>query len=336
MNLLKRYIIPRLIQYFIVIFIGVTVVFLVPRFTPLDPVVTVLNRMTSYGAQYLDPSAIEKLKETMMELYGLRGSIWEQYLNFWKRLFKGDFGPSLSIFPTPVISIIANSLPWTAGLLVVVAILSWIIGNILGGIAGYNADRRWSKVMSIVAMSIYPIPYYIMALVLLILFAYIFPIFPMVGGYSIGLTPSFSLEFIFNVIKHAFLPALSLILIGIGWWFLSMRSLTSTIVAEDFVTYAEVMGIPSRKILFQYVMRNALLPQITNLALQIGGIFSGSLITETVFSYPGLGQLLYMAINNGDFNLIMGIAVLSIIGIATAALLIDLLYPLFDPRVRYR
>ena len=336
MNLLKRYIIPRLIQYFIVIFIGVTVVFLVPRFTPLDPVVTVLNRMTSYGAQYLDPSAIEKLKETMMELYGLRGSIWEQYLNFWKRLFKGDFGPSLSIFPTPVISIIANSLPWTAGLLVVVAILSWIIGNILGGIAGYYADRRWSKVMSIVAMSIYPIPYYIMALVLLILFAYIFPIFPMVGGYSIGLTPSFSLEFIFNVIKHAFLPALSLILIGIGWWFLSMRSLTSTIVAEDFVTYAEVMGIPSRKILFQYVMRNALLPQITNLALQIGGIFSGSLITETVFSYPGLGQLLYMAINNGDFNLIMGIAVLSIIGIATAALLIDLLYPLFDPRVRYR
>ncbi len=336
MNLLKRYIIPRLIQYFIVIFIGVTVVFLVPRFTPLNPVVTVLNMMTSYGAQYLDPSAIEKLKETMMELYGLKGSIWEQYLNFWKRLFKGDFGPSLSIFPTPVISIIANSLPWTAGLLVVVAILSWIIGNILGGIAGYYADRRWSKVMSIVAMSIYPIPYYIMALVLLILFAYIFPIFPMVGGYSIGLTPSFSLEFIFNVIKHAFLPALSLILIGIGWWFLSMRSLTSTIVAEDFVTYAEVMGIPSRKILFQYVMRNALLPQITNLALQIGGIFSGSLITETVFSYPGLGQLLYMAINNGDFNLIMGIAVLSIIGIATAALLIDLLYPLFDPRVRYR
>jgi peptide/nickel transport system permease protein len=336
MNLLKRYIIPRLIQYFIVIFIGVTVVFLVPRFTPLDPVVTVLNRMTSYGAQYLDPSAIEKLKETMMELYGLKGSIWEQYLKFWMRLFKGDFGPSLSIFPTPVISIIANSLPWTAGLLVVVAILSWIIGNILGGIAGYYADRRWSKVMSIVAMSIYPIPYYIMALVLLILFAYIFPIFPMVGGYSIGLTPSFSLEFIFNVIKHAFLPALSLILIGIGWWFLSMRSLTSTIVAEDFVTYAEVMGIPSRKILFQYVMRNGLLPQITNLALQIGGIFSGSLITETVFSYPGLGQLLYMAINNGDFNLIMGIAVLSIIGIATSALLIDLLYPLFDPRVRYR
>ncbi|ACK41492.1 MULTISPECIES: ABC transporter permease [Dictyoglomus] len=336
MNFLKRYIIPRLIQYFIVIFIGITVVFLVPRLTPLDPVVTVLNRMTAYGAQYLDPSAIEKLKETMMELYGLKGNVLEQYLKFWGRLFKGDFGPSLSIFPTPVISIIMNSLPWTAGLLITVALLSWIIGNILGGLAGYYGDRNWAKILGLLAMTIYPIPYYIMALVLLILFAYVFPLFPMTGGYSVGLTPSFSLEFILNVLKHAFLPALSLILIGIGWWFLSMRSLTSTIVSDDYVVYAQIMGIPSRRILFQYVMRNALLPQITNLALQIGGIFSGSLITETVFSYPGLGQMLYMAINNGDYNLIMGIAVFSIVGIATAALLIDLLYPLFDPRVRYR
>lgn len=336
MNFFKRYIIPRLIQYIIVIFVGVTVVFLVPRFTPLDPVVTVLNRMTAYGAQYLDPSAIEKLKETMMELYGLKGSLLIQYINFWKRLFKGDFGPSLSIFPTPVISIIMNSLPWTAGLLITVAILSWIIGNTLGGLAGYYSNKRWAKMMAVISMSIYPIPYYIMALVLLILFAYLIPIFPMTGAYSVGLTPSLSWEFVLNVVKHAFLPALSLILIGIGWWFLSMRSLTSTIVSEDYVVFAETMGLPSRKILFQYVMRNALLPQITNLALQIGGIFSGSLITETVFSYPGLGQMLYMAINNGDFNLIMGIAVFSIVGIATAALLIDLLYPLFDPRVRYR
>lgn len=336
MNFLKRYVIPRLIQYIVVIFIGVTVVFLVPRFTPLDPVVTVLNRMTAYGAQYLDPSAIEKLKETMMELYGLKGSLLTQYVNFWKRLFKGDFGPSLSIFPTPVISIIMNSLPWTAGLLITVALLSWIIGNILGGLAGYYSDKKWAKMMAVIAMSIYPIPYYIMALVLLILLAYLIPIFPMTGAYSVGLVPSFSFEFVLNVIKHAFLPALSLILIGIGWWFLSMRSLTSTIVSEDYVVFAETMGLPSSKILFQYVMRNALLPQITNLALQIGGIFSGSLITETVFSYPGLGQMLYMAINNGDFNLIMGIAVFSIVGIATAALLIDLLYPLFDPRVRYR
>lgn len=336
MNFFKRYIIPRLIQYIIVIFVGVTVVFLVPRFTPLDPVVTVLNRMTAYGAQYLDPSAIEKLKETMMELYGLKGSLLIQYINFWKRLFKGDFGPSLSIFPTPVISIIMNSLPWTAGLLITVAILSWIIGNTLGELAGYYSNKRWAKMMAVISMSIYPIPYYIMALVLLILFAYLIPIFPMTGAYSVGLTPSLSWEFVLNVVKHAFLPALSLILIGIGWWFLSMRSLTSTIVSEDYVVFAETMGLPSRKILFQYVMRNALLPQITNLALQIGGIFSGSLITETVFSYPGLGQMLYMAINNGDFNLIMGIAVFSIVGIATAALLIDLLYPLFDPRVRYR
>ncbi|PMQ01231.1 MAG: ABC transporter permease [Dictyoglomus sp. NZ13-RE01] len=336
MNFLKRYILPRLIQYFVVIFIGITIVFLVPRFTPLDPVVSVMNRMTSYGSMYLDPQALEKLRETMMELYGLKGSVWEQYIKFWGRLFKGDFGPSLSIFPTPVISIIRDSLPWTAGLLIIAALLSWIIGNILGGLAGYYSEKRWSKILSVVAMSIYPIPYYIMALILIILFAYIFPFFPIVGGYSIGMKPSFSISFILNLIKHAFLPALALIIVGIGWWFLSMRSLTSTVKAEDYVIYAEVMGIPRRKILFQYVMKNSLLPQITNLALQIGGIFSGSLVTESVFSYPGLGQVLYMAINNGDFNLMMGIAVFSIVGISTTALLIDLLYPLFDPRVRYR
>ncbi len=334
MNLLKRYILPRLIQYFIVIFIGITIVFLAPRFIPLDPVISVINRITAYGAQYMDPEALEKLTETLKELYGLKGSIFEQYIKFWKRLFRGDFGPSLTIFPTPVISIIKNSLPWTAGLLIIAALLSWSIGNILGGLAGYFSNKKWAKVLSVIAMVIYPIPYYIMALILIILFAYVFPIFPIVGGYSIGINPSFS--FIFSLIKHAFLPALALVIVGIGWWFLSMRSLTSTITSEDYVVYAETMGIPKNKVLFQYVMKNSMLPQITNLALQIGGIFSGSLVTEYVFSYPGIGQVLYMAINNGDFNLLMGIVTFSILGIATAALLIDLLYPLFDPRVRYR
>lgn len=190
--------------------------------------------------------------------------------------------------------------------------------------------------MEIWAMTVYPIPYYIMAVLLLILFGYLFPFFPLVGGYGIGLTPSLSLDFIVNLAKHAFLPALALVIVGIGWWFLSMRSLTATTASEDYVVYAELMGIPRRKVLAQYVMRNSMLPQVTNLALQIGGLFSGSLVTESVFSYPGLGYVLYTAINNGDFSLMMGIVTLSIIGISLAALLVDLIYPLLDPRVRYR
>jgi peptide/nickel transport system permease protein len=138
------------------------------------------------------------------------------------------------------------------------------------------------------------------------------------------------------VITHGFLPALSLLLVTVGWRYMSQRALTSTVVASDYVTYAEAAALPQHKILSSYVLRNALLPQITDLALSLGVIFGGALVTEYVFSYPGIGQVLYTAILQGDFNLMMGITIFSVIGIATAALLVDLIYPLFDPRIRYR
>ncbi|HBT50998.1 MAG TPA: ABC transporter permease [Petrotoga sp.] len=336
MKVLKTYIIPRLIQYIFVIFIGITIVFIVPRLTPIDPVQTTINRLSAYGGAYMEPEAVASMQNTLKELYGLEGGIFEQYFAFWKHLFTFDFGPSLSMFPTPVMEIIMNSLPWTLGLLLSTILISWIIGNILGGLAGYFKEKKWSNVLAVVAMSIYPIPYYVMALILVILFVYVLPIFPMMGGYSIGIQPSFTWTFFLDILRHSILPAISLILVGIGWWFLSMRSLTSNIVAEDFVTYAEFAGLPKNKLLYSYVMRNGILPQITALALQIGGIFNGAIITEVAFSYPGVGSLLQKSITSGDFNLMMGISVLSIIAIATASLIIDLIYPLFDPRIRYR
>lgn len=336
MELIKKYILPRIFQYFLVIFVGVTVAFFAPRLTPLDPVITALNQMSAYGASFMSAEAVDEIIASLTELYGLEGSLMEQYSKFWGRIIRGDFGPSLSMFPTPVMKLIMRSLPWTAGLLVTSALLSWLIGNILGCIAGYFNDKKWSKVLETVAMSIYPIPPFIMALSLLIIFGYVFPVFPMVGGFGIGLTPGFNMEFILNLLTHAFLPALSLIIIGSGWWFLSMRHLTTNITSEDYVTHAEVMGIPKGKILTRYVLRNALLPQVTALALQLGGIFSGAVIVETVFSYPGMGFLLFMAVNTGDFNLMMGVTLLSVIGISTMVLFIDLIYPLIDPRVRHR
>ncbi|HXL01858.1 MAG TPA: ABC transporter permease [Candidatus Atribacteria bacterium] len=336
MNALKTYVLPRLIQYLVVIFVGITITFIIPRLTPIDPVQSAINRLTSYGGIYMEPQAVESLQNTLKELYGLEGSLLEQYFAFWRHLFTLDFGPSLSMFPAPVIEIIANSLSWTVFLLLTTLLISWIIGNILGGLAGYFKDKKWSNVLAIIAMSIYPIPYYVMALILVILFVYVFPVFPMMGGYSIGVQPSLTWAFILDVLRHSILPAISLIIIGIGWWFLSMRSMTSNVVAEDYVTYIEFAGLPKHKILFSYVMRNAILPQVTALALQIGGIFNGAVITEVAFSYPGVGLLLKNAITNGDFNLMMGIAVFSIIAIATASLVIDLVYPLFDPRIRYR
>ncbi len=244
MNALKTYIIPRLIQYVVVVFVGITITFIIPRLTPIDPVQTAINRLTSYGGIYMEPEAVQSLQNTLKELYGLEGSLLEQYLAFWKHLFTMDFGPSLSMFPTPVIEIIANSLPWTVLLLLTTLLISWIIGNILGGLAGYFKDEKWSNVLAIIAMSIYPIPYYVMALILVILFVYIFPVFPMMGGYSVGMQPSLSWAFIVDVLRHSILPAISLIIIGIGWWFLSIRSMTSNLVAEDYVTYIEFAGLP--------------------------------------------------------------------------------------------
>lgn len=336
MELIKKYFLPRIFQYFLVIFIGVTVAFFAPRLTPLDPVITTISRMSEYGAVFMSPEAVDKITSSLTELYGLEGNLLEQYGRFWRRIIRGDFGPSMTMFPTPVMKIIMNSLPWTAGLLVTAALMSWLIGNLWGCIAGYFSDKKWSKALEVVAMSIYPIPTLIMALSLLILFAFVIPIFPLVGGFGIGLTPGFNIDFILSLLKHAFLPALSMIIIGSGWWFLSMRHLTTNITSEDYVTHAEVMGIAKGKILTMYVLRNGLMPQVTMLAMQLGGILSGAIIVEVIFSYPGMGFLMFKAVNTGDFNLMMGITILSVVGIATMALLIDLIYPLIDPRVRYR
>jgi ABC-type dipeptide/oligopeptide/nickel transport systems, permease components len=333
LHLLKRYIIPRLIQWLVVIFVGVTVAFIVPRLSPLDPVQNTLNRMAVYGLMY--PEAVESLRATLEELYGLKGTVFEQYIAFWKRLLTGDFGPSLSVFPTPVIQLILQALPWTIGLLVTSTITAWILGIVIGTLAGVYSESRFSKVLETLVMCISPIPYYIMALTLVLLFAYLIPIFPLAGGAAIGLRPSFSWTFISSVLKHGFLPAFSLVIISMGWYFLSQKALTSTLVASDFVTYARIAAVPRRTILYRYLIRNSLLPQATDLALGLGSVFGGALITEVVFSYPGIGQVLNTAIFQGDFNLMMGIIILSVVGIATGALIIDLLYPLLDPRVRY-
>lgn len=331
----KKYFIPRLIQYITVLFIGITLVFIIPRLLPSDPVEHQLNRMTAQG-QYLDPAAVEEMRETLQELYGLKGGLLEQYIIYWKRLLTGDLGPSFTQFPTPVIKLIKISLPWTVGLLLSSLLLSWLIGTVLGGIKVSFPNSIVAKVIEILAMGIRPIPYYIMALVLLILFAFVFPVFPMSGGYSVGAKVGFNLKFILDLLRHAFLPVLSMVVLEIGGWFIQMRNVATNVIEEDYVVYAEALGLPKIKIIFQYIMRNAIIPQITGLALNLGFIFGGALITEIVFSYPGIGTLLYSAILAGDYNLIMGVNIFSIVGVSTAMLIIDLIYPLLDPRVRYQ
>lgn len=330
----RRYLIPRLIQYVLVIFFGITAVFIIPRLLPNDPVLRTIAELRARGAT-LEPGAMDKIITEMTQMYGLEGTWLDQYGAFWQRLARGDLGVSFFQFPTPVNELIASALPWTAGLLLTTTILAWIVGNVLGAFAGYYSSSRWAQGMDAVAMVIRPMPYYIFAFALLLLFAYAVRWFPVSGGARLGMQPSFSWPYIQSVLWHSFLPALSIMILGMAVWFQTMKLVVQSVVGESYVQYARLSGVTERKIVTRYVFRNALLPQITGLALSLGLIFSGALITEIVFSYPGLGTLLYRAIINGDYNLIMGITVFSIFAITTVVLIVDLLYPLFDPRIRY-
>src|SRR5512145_1675173 len=314
--------------------LGITVVFLIPRLTPNDPVMRMIDAMTARGAT-LEPGTMDDIIADLTEMYGLEGSWLDQYWAFWGRLFRGDFGVSFFQFPTRVNQLIATAMPWTLGLLLTTTAISWIIGNIIGGLAGYYTRKGWSRTLDAVAMVIRPLPYYIFAFALLLLLAWVVRWFPVTGGASLGARPTFTWPYIKDVLWHSFLPALSLTILGGAVTFQTMKLIVQNVNAESYVQYAKMGGVTEGRIVGKYVIRNALLPQITGLALGLGQIFSGALITEIVFGYPGLGGLLYRAIVNGDYNLIMGITVFAIVGISTAMLIVDLTYPLFDPRVRY-
>jgi len=331
MTLLKGYILPRILQWFVVIFVGVTLTFLIPRLSPVNPVDQAVGRMSAF--QTIDPQAAVAMRDSIEDLYGLQGNLIQQYFSFWGRILRGDLGPSFLAFPTPVSKMIATSIGWTIGLLGVSTIISWVLGLVLGSLAGYFPNRWWSEILEKSLIVVYPVPYFILAFVLLMLFTYYWPVFPMVGG-GRG-TPAWTWDYIRSVIHHGFLPVLSITIGALAFRFIVSKALTMTEKSSDYIQYAELAKLPENKILFSYITRNTMLPQVTDLGLSLGAIFSGALITEVVFGYPGIGYLLLNAINSGDYNLIMGITLLSIVGIATASLLVDLSYPFLDPRVRY-
>jgi peptide/nickel transport system permease protein len=332
MRLYGLYVAKRLVQFVLVVFIGISLTFFITHLTPIDPVEQMIASMTAFSDT--SPEAVLRMREALQELYGIEGSLIDQYVVYWGRILTLDFGPSLSAFPTPVATLIARALPWTIGLLFTCTMLAWILGNVLGGLAGYYRKSRTLKLLGVVSMGFHPIPYYIIAFVLLIIFGYLWPVLPISGGAAQNVPQAFTVEYIGSVLRHSILPALSIILVSIGGWFLGMRALVSNIVTEDYVIYAELGGVPRKRILPFYVMRNALVPQVTGLAMSLGAIFNGAIIVEQVFSYPGLGRLLIGAVYSADYSLVLGVTAISIIAVSASVFLIDILYPIFDPRVQ--
>jgi peptide/nickel transport system permease protein len=291
--------------------------------------------MTARG-NTLDAASVESMRAALTDLYGLSGTPLQQYFAFWGRLLRGDLGPSLGNFPTPVSQMIGQAMPYTLSLLLTAVLISWIFGNLFGALSSYYPKNKVLGVIEISSQAVRPIPYYIVAMVLLVVFAFFIPILPFSGAYPVGTHPSWTLDFALIYLQHSILPAATLVLVGFGGWFIGMKSLTSNIISEDYVVYAETTGMKESKILSQYIMRNGLLPQLTGLGMSLGTVFSGALIMEVVFGFPGLGSLTMGAVYRNDYSMIMGIAIYSIIGVATAMLIMDLIYPLFDPRVRYQ
>lgn len=326
------YILRRFGQFLLVVFVGINIAFAITHATPIDPVEQAIASATQFS--FNDPQAVEVLRKALRELYGVDGTLWQQYVRFWARLSVGDFGPSLSAFPAPVSALIGRALPWTIGLLSTSTIIAWVLGNLLGGLAGYYRQNRVLKGIGILATGLQPIPSYIMSLLVLIMFGFVWPILPISGGFQMNIDTSLSFALVWSIIKHSILPVLSLVLITIGVWFIGMRSLVSNIVSEDYVIYAELAGVDRHRILTSYIMRNALAPQLTGLTLSLGAIFNGAIITEFVFGYPGVGTLLVRAVGTGDYSLVLGVTSVSIIAVATGVFIIDVLYPLIDPRVK--
>ncbi len=326
------YVLKRLAQFALVVFIGISLTFFVTHLTPIDPIEQMIASMTAFGDT--SPQAVMMMREALHELYGIEGNLVGQYFVYWGRILQLDFGPSLSAFPTPVSELIRRALPWTIGLLFTCTVVAWVLGNLLGGLAGYYRKSRILKVLGVAAMAFHPIPYYIIAFVLLIIFGYLWPILPISGGSGQNIPQGFTFEYAGSVLAHSILPALSIILVSIGGWFLGMRALVSNIVTEDYVIYAELGGVPRNRILPFYIMRNALVPQVTGLAMSLGAIFNGAIIVEQVFSYPGLGRLLIGAVYAADYSLVLGVTAISIIAVSASVFLIDILYPVFDPRVQ--
>jgi peptide/nickel transport system permease protein len=246
-----------------------------------------------------------------------------------------DFGYSLMLYPAHVLDLILRALPWTIGLLTVTTLLSFAIGSILGGLMAWAKAPRFLSYLLPPLFTLSAVPYYLLGMILVYVLAFELRLFPMSGGSAYGTIPTFTVKFALDVVSHSILPALSIILSSLGFWALGMRGMMVTVTGEYYMTLAEAKGLKGNRVFLWYAMRNAILPQMTSLALSLGQVLSGALLVEIIFGFPGIGTLLYQAITAFDYFTIYGVVFCIIVAVGFATLVLDLCYPLLDPRIRY-
>ncbi|KQX05756.1 peptide ABC transporter permease [Leifsonia sp. Root1293] len=322
-----RFLGGRVLFYAFTAWAAITINFFIPRMMKGDAV-------QAYMAQsrgLLQPEAEKALRIQ----FGLdnSSSLWEQYLHYWNMLLHGDLGVSISSGMAPVADVIGAALPWTLCLVGFATIISFVVGTVLGAIVGWRRGGRLDLLVPVTTF-LGTVPYFWLGLIFIAVFASLLGWFPAGHAYELGVTPGWNIEFIGDVVAHAALPALTIVIASVGGWVLGMRNMMLTVLDEDYVTVAQAKGMPDKRVLWRYAARNAVLPQIQSFALALGFIVGGTLVMEMVFSYPGIGLLLLNATNAKDYALMQGIFLVLVLAVLAANILADIAYAILDPRVR--
>lgn len=328
----RAYLVNRLVTLFLTVWIAATLIWIIPRLSPVDPADIMLSRMAAAGGTVANS---EEILATLRESFGLNDPLIVQYLKYLKNIALFDFGLSTATFPTEVSSLIARALPWTLGLMLISITITFFIGNLLGALMVWERSPKLMRVAIPTAMVLTSIPPILSALLLMWIFSAKLRWFPLTGAYGLTVEPGWSWSFIQSVLHHGFLPALSIIVVTFGFWALGMRGLMITVQGEDYTTLAKAKGLRPRYILYKYMIRNAILPQVTAFALKIGLLIAGQVLVERIFAYNGMGKLLYDAILDQDFPVIQGVSYVIILMTALSVFFVDLIYPLIDPRIRH-
>ncbi len=325
-----NYFVRKLGFYLIALWAALTLNFLIPRLLPGNPVDILLAKLQQRGG-IVTPDT----RKAYELLLGGDSSepLLVQYWNYLINIFRGDLGVSVSYFPTPVIEVINTSLPWTIVLVGVSTVLATVIGVALGAIVGWKPGT-WLDSLIPATTLLAAVPYFWLALLLVYFFASTLKLFPSQGGYDVILDPGFSWEFIASAIQYGFLPALTIVIASVGGWLLGMRNMMVSTLSEDYILTAQAKGLSPGRILRHYAARNAVLPSVAGFAISLGFVVSGSIVTEQVFSYPGIGSKLLSAVTNNDYALMQGLFLFITLAVLVANLIVDLFYGLIDPRTR--
>ncbi len=329
------YIAKRFLIFLFVIWAAVTLIFFLPRFSTQNPIREKMNQEMLRGG-YIQVG-MQQMIEEYERKFGLDQPLWKQYGTYMWDMSRLDFGYSIAHYPKTVKSILVESLPWSMGLLGTTTIIAFSVGSLLGALLSWHRAPQALKYLFPPLLMISAVPFYLLGLVLIYLLAFANPWFPLFGGYTPGTIPDWvSLSFWGDVLRHSFLPALSMVLAGIGLWALTMRGMMVTVQGEDYMILAEAKGLKGTTIFFRYALRNSILPQVTSLVLAMGNIVGGAVLVEVVFGFPGIGTQLYHAIREFDYFVIYGIIFCVVLAIALGTFLLDVFYPRLDPRINYR